>query len=396
MKIKFYFFSFLFFAITNGFCDSLTNVHSWAYQLQGININQIASDTSFELIVIDYSSDGSDATKFSPAQISQIKNSGKKAIAYISIGEAEDYRFYWKSSWGTNPPAFLGPENPDWAGNYKVKFWDAQWQNIVFSYIDTIIQQGFDGIYLDIVDAYYYWKEENPQEPFADTLMINFVQNIRNHISNTTANIFYIIPQNAEDIVNSDNVSAAQKTAYFNAIDAAGVEDVFFYGNLDEDNPYNPDAYRLNQLQEYLQNGKQVFSIEYLTQPAKIQQYMSAADSQNFIPLVCVRNLDQLCSGINLSAAIENNIFSADEISVFPNPATFYSIINFNNDISEDFEITVFSIDGKLIKIISSNNLIKNYNHTFLLNVSDFGNGLYFLEIKSELLRNMIKFAVIK
>ena len=38
--------------------QSLTNIKTWAYQLQGINISQIASDTSFKLIVIDYSSDG--------------------------------------------------------------------------------------------------------------------------------------------------------------------------------------------------------------------------------------------------------------------------------------------------------------------------------------------------
>ena len=46
---------------------------------------------------------------------------GRKVIAYLSIGEAEDYRAYWKSAWRTNPPTFLLGENPEWKGNYRVK-----------------------------------------------------------------------------------------------------------------------------------------------------------------------------------------------------------------------------------------------------------------------------------
>ena len=78
---------------------NLNNIHTWAYQLQNIQPVTIAADNSFQLIVIDYSADGTDAMKFSSSEILTIKNSGKKAIAYISIGEAEDYRTYWQSSW---------------------------------------------------------------------------------------------------------------------------------------------------------------------------------------------------------------------------------------------------------------------------------------------------------
>lgn len=393
MMKKIYFLFYLSLVGIKSFCGSLTDVKTWAYQLQGININQIASDTSFELIVIDYSSDGSDATKFSAPQIQQIKNSGKKAIAYISVGEAEDYRFYWQSSWNSNPPLFLGPENPNWAGNYKVKFWESQWQNIIFSYIDTIISQGFDGIYLDIIDAYYYWQVENPQQPFADTLMISFVQNIRAHINNVTGNIFYIIPQNAEDIVNSDNVTSLQKTAYFNAIDAVGVEDVFFYGNLDEDNPYNPDQYRITQLQEYLLNGKQVFSIEYLTQPTNIQQYIAAATTQGFVPLVCLRNLDQLCSGINSGLAV---IEAPDSISIFPNPATFYSRIVLPKNFSSGISISFFSITGKLIKKMDPSKVIPSGENILLLNLSSIENGIYFIKFENAFFQKSSKFVIIK
>ena len=83
-------------------------------------------------------------------------------ISYISIGEAEDYRYYWKNEWISNPPVWLAGENPDWEGNYKVRYWQKEWQNIIYgsesSYIYKIIITGFDGAYLDIIDAFEYFE----------------------------------------------------------------------------------------------------------------------------------------------------------------------------------------------------------------------------------------------
>jgi cysteinyl-tRNA synthetase, unknown class len=40
-----------------------------------------------------------------------------------------------------------------------VKYWTAEWKSIVLhgpnSYIEQIIRAGFDGVYLDNVEAYY-------------------------------------------------------------------------------------------------------------------------------------------------------------------------------------------------------------------------------------------------
>lgn len=110
------------------------------------------------------------------------------------MGKAENYRYYWQPLWETTPPSFLGPENPDWAGNFKVRFWNTQWQNIIFDYVDTIVKKGFNGIYLDIIDAYYYWKVENSQEPSADLLMIQFILNISNYVNSITTDTFFILP----------------------------------------------------------------------------------------------------------------------------------------------------------------------------------------------------------
>ena len=71
-------------------------------------------------------------------------------IAYMSIGEAETYRWYWPQ----RSSAWLGPENPEWRGNYEVRFWHPDWQAIIFEYTDKIIAAGFDGVYLDKVDEF--------------------------------------------------------------------------------------------------------------------------------------------------------------------------------------------------------------------------------------------------
>ena len=277
---------------------SLMDINSWAYQLQNIDISQIAENSTSRLIVIDYSADGSSEGQFTPEQISRIKSGGKKVISYISIGEAEDYRSYWQDEWLTHPPPWLGGENLNWEGNYKVRFWDAQWQRIIFSYIDTIHSQGFDGIYLDIIDAYYYWSAENPQEPKAASRMIKFVLNIRDRVSALTDDDFFIIPQNGEFIINEADVSEELKMKYFDAIDGIGVEDVFFRGDRDEDNPFDKDTQRLEVLQEYVDNEKKVFSVEYLTDSNLIQQYLREVKQYNFVPYTSTRDLARFWTNV--------------------------------------------------------------------------------------------------
>ncbi|NOX86519.1 MAG: hypothetical protein GXO86_11260, partial [Chlorobi bacterium] len=83
-------------------------------------------------------------------------------VCYMSIGEAEDYRYYWQPDWKPGNPSWLDKENPDWEGNYKVKYWDKGWQGIIFgndgSYLKKILDAGFDGVYLDIIDAFEYFE----------------------------------------------------------------------------------------------------------------------------------------------------------------------------------------------------------------------------------------------
>ena len=120
--------------------------------------------TNYDLLIIDAYWDGNQ--RLSAADITSLKtknNGGTRlAVAYLSIGEAEDYRPYWEDEWNESPPSWLDRENPDWPGNYKVKYWEPDWQELIYgsdeSALGYILDLGFDGVYLDIIDAFEYFE----------------------------------------------------------------------------------------------------------------------------------------------------------------------------------------------------------------------------------------------
>jgi cysteinyl-tRNA synthetase len=125
---------------------------------------QAITSTNYDLLIMDLFFH--DNTAFDESEISQLKskaNGGKRlVVAYMSIGEAEDYRYYWQKSWAKDPPPWIDGENPDWEGNFKVRYWEEAWQAIIYgnpdSYLWRILEAGFDGVYLDIIDAFEYYE----------------------------------------------------------------------------------------------------------------------------------------------------------------------------------------------------------------------------------------------
>jgi cysteinyl-tRNA synthetase len=141
----------------------LINPESFATHQQFVDA---VTATNYDVLIMDvFAQDGTPYTPAEVAQLHQKANGGQRlVIAYMSIGEAEDYRYYWQASWAATPPSWLSAENPDWPGNYKVKYWDAAWQSIIYgnsnAYLDRILSAGFDGTYLDIIDGFEYWEGE--------------------------------------------------------------------------------------------------------------------------------------------------------------------------------------------------------------------------------------------
>lgn len=131
-------------------------------------------------------------------------------------------------------PKFLNTVNPDWEGNYKVKYWNSDWQKIILNYIDEIIVQGFDRIYLDIVDAFEFYEHDRKNDKWIDNKpnpetgktyrqdMIAWVVKIAEYTRSAKPG-FIIIPQNGSQL--------AEVADYVKTISGIGVEDLFTNGN---------------------------------------------------------------------------------------------------------------------------------------------------------------------
>ena len=121
---------------------------------------QALKNTNYDLLLIEVSYAN---IFFNREQIEGLKvkkNGGKRiVIAYLSIGEAEDYRFYWKKEWNKNKPDWIVSENENWSGNYIVKYWKLEWKEIIKEYQKKLDEIGVDGYLLDTLDSYSYFEK---------------------------------------------------------------------------------------------------------------------------------------------------------------------------------------------------------------------------------------------
>lgn len=263
------------------FAATALQAKPWLYQLQNPSPPAVQR-SGFKAAVLDYSRDGTDATMLRAAQVRKLARKGITTLAYLSIGEAENYRFYWNDAWiyhtNTNrrtpfAPSWLGRTNPDWRGNYKVRYWDPAWRDEVLRpYLDRILAQGFRGVYLDIIDAYYYWALPKSYGPARETFqpgdprgdeaeaarrMIELVEWIANYTRSHGSPRFLVFPQNAEEILSYD-----RDGRYVRAISGIGVEDLFY--NETRHQPASETNYRLKFLRELRAAKKQVLCVDYV------------------------------------------------------------------------------------------------------------------------------------
>jgi len=266
-------------------------IDDFAYWLNDLNKEDIRN-SKYDLIIMDYSSDGYETGEYSSVDVSYMKSGGdrkKLLISYVSIGEAEDYRFYWEESWDTDhdgipdlgAPIWLDIENPEWEGNYKVKFWMNEWQQIVFNYLDKILAEEFDGIYMDIVDAYEYYQSKIPH---SDWEMINFVGKISNYVKTHTNTNFSIFVQNADELL--------LNYTYLEYIDGIGREDLFYTDNNPTDDNWRNEG--INNLNQAIINNKTVFITDYPQIKELKYEFYRNCIINRFLGYAAHRNLDKL------------------------------------------------------------------------------------------------------
>ncbi len=260
----------------------------------------LLADCQRDWIVLDASFDTGRESRWNSADLTRIRNGrpGRKILAYLSIGEAEKYRDYWKPSWNDRPPPFLLAENRDWPGNYQVKFWLDSWQTIILREVDRLMEQGFDGLYLDKVDIYEDFEYDAESKDWIDhrknpqtgrtyrAEMIDWVAKIaaRARRSNGKA---LIVPQNAAPLL--------QAPDYRRLISGIGIEDLF----TDGERRQADDAirYRERPLRQLVAAGKPVLCIDYAESPRLRRAVAAQAVQRNY----CLLITDRALSGIGYS-----------------------------------------------------------------------------------------------
>jgi cysteinyl-tRNA synthetase, unknown class len=154
----------------NAVIASITQVKNFLYLIDPENFSskssfiKVVASTNYDLLIMDLIF--KEGSVFTSSEINQLKNKsngGKRlVIAYMSIGEAENYRYYWQKTWRPGKPVWLKTENPAWEGNFRIQFWNKEWQDIIYgndsSYLQKILDAGFDGVYLDCIDAFEYFE----------------------------------------------------------------------------------------------------------------------------------------------------------------------------------------------------------------------------------------------
>ncbi|MCA8977766.1 MAG: endo alpha-1,4 polygalactosaminidase [Planctomycetes bacterium] len=301
----------------------LAPVDSWAIQLQGLD--PVSSPTTLarravDMLVIEpmrsQHGEGGFPMRDMVRRLQASPGSslpGKRVIAYLNVGQAEDYRTYWRPDWqpptasGPGEPGFLLGLDPDgWQGNYPTAYWDPAWQRCLFGSddapLDQILADGFDGIYVDWVLGF-----SDPQvrataaaagvDPAAE--MVKLLTELRRYARRRYP-LFVVIAQNALPL-------AEQQPELLPVIDALAQEDLSFRGlataswsdDAAGDIAADPDGEnstaRLGaRLATMRRLGLPVFTLDYALQPTNVERSIAASRSFDCVPCVSRTPLDRL------------------------------------------------------------------------------------------------------
>lgn len=317
-----------------GDISGLESVTHWLYlidvNLEWKTVDQIAGST-YDMVVLDFISSEENNTDYPMAEvITELHNAPhpKLVLAYIDTGEAESYRTYWMDGWEIGSPVWIAGGDPDgWEENYPVAYWYDEWHEIWLGedgYLQGIIDAGFDGVYLDWVEAY---SDENvvaiAERDGVDPLqeMIWWVGDIA-EFGRAQRPGFIVIGQNAAEL--------AEYEEYVEIIDAIAQEQVWFDGGADNDPPgdcplprtevevdteayYNslpapcqrqydefPESTLHVSSEEYLyylrmaqDKGVMIFTVDYALKPQNVAWVYEMSRSLGFVPFVSNRMLDR-------------------------------------------------------------------------------------------------------
>lgn len=305
----------------------LAGVHRWAVQLQGVDepfaVNRLEAVPA-DMLVIDAvrSVRGNEGSAVSEL-VRRLRHSrgasgrGKICLAYLNVGQAEDYRCYWGADWRapsaerTGTPDFLVTVDPDgWPGNYPVAYWDRRWRSVLFgdprALLDQILEDGFDGVYLDWVMGF-----EEPAVVRAArragvdpaVAMVELIASLRDYARETRPD-FVLVAQNAVDL-------GGREPRLFELIDGLAQEDLSFSGSAEAawgdaasgdipapaSGPWST-AELGQRLLAVRRRRIPIFTLDYARVPENAEAAAATSRSLGFVPFVSRTPLDRLPTGV--------------------------------------------------------------------------------------------------
>ncbi len=285
----------------SGFSETAPSSFGYVLQSDSLSESKLAAvqklaNCDRDWIILDGRFSGDEP--WSKADLKEIRacRPNKKILAYLSIGEAEDYRPYWQAGWmkkgqlTSDAPHWLGKENTEWHGNFRVRYWESDWQNLMLSQVDEIMKEGFDGVYLDIVDGFETFElqngsyEKNRINP--DTKqsfrrdMVDWIKRIaaRAREGHATA---IVIPQNGSQLL--------EHSDFLSVINGIGIEDLFTEGEKLQSRSHTKEI--LEDIRFIKDGMKPVLLVEYPSSAVRIALCKKMAEANGLVLLVTDREL---------------------------------------------------------------------------------------------------------
>jgi cysteinyl-tRNA synthetase len=296
--------------------NPLRQVRTWMYLLQRLEVESVVAAlaaSNYDMLVIEPGLDFKDGAYPTETLVKRlsVKPSGQARIllAYVDIGQAEDFRAYWGRDWRAPKPGrkghpeFLVAPDPDgWSGDYGVAFWHPDWKNIWLGpggLIARLAKLGFDGVYMDWVAAYeepaiVQRAKRDGVDPAAE--MVRFIAEIKAAGRRINPR-FLIVAQNAVDLI--------EEPGYAQAIDGLAVEDTWFRGAANAawtskragDLPPQTEGaprQKIEGYRRYLDRGLPVFTVDYCVSRKNAARVYAQARQAGLVPLVTRVSLDHL------------------------------------------------------------------------------------------------------
>jgi cysteinyl-tRNA synthetase len=228
--------------------------------------------TKAELMVLD-------PDAYSSKEVKAIRAAGIKVLAYLSVGEAEKYRRYFSQLQGTD---LIIEENPDWSENFRVKFWKPLWKRILSDYSKEILNKGFDGLFVDIVDAWENFPESeiNKRKEQMESLLIDLAKKMLSHDQG-----HWLMIQNSHELLENPCLEKLTTGINQESLFASWAE-----AEIDPEWQRN----KILALEDLRRRGKLITLIEYTRNPIDMVRIRMRAAMHGFTPYFSVKELDRI------------------------------------------------------------------------------------------------------